>query len=168
MASARMISDVACEPELPPLAMMSGKNSESTNALLISFSNRPIAHVVNIPPTKSTLSHPTRFLIMSPKRVCVYASSRASRPPKRWTDSVCSSWMASMTSSTVTMPSTRPTSSTTGSAIKSYSAIKRDASVRSAVGSTLTNSVHATSTMRDPSRAARSSRNESTPVSTPY
>ena len=32
-ASARMISDVACEPELPPELMMSGMNSASTTAL---------------------------------------------------------------------------------------------------------------------------------------
>ena len=56
--------------------MISGKNSESTNALLISFSKRPIAQVVNIPPTKSTLSQPTRFLIMSPKRSLIQLAEK--------------------------------------------------------------------------------------------
>ena len=34
----RMMSDVACEPELPPLLMMSGTKSASTTARSISFS----------------------------------------------------------------------------------------------------------------------------------
>src|SRR6266852_5909620 len=47
-AMARITSEVACDPELPPLEMMSGTNSASTTALAISFSKNPIAVAVSI------------------------------------------------------------------------------------------------------------------------
>ena len=43
-----MISDVACEPELPPELMMSGMNSASTTARASSSWKCRIAVVVNI------------------------------------------------------------------------------------------------------------------------
>ena len=52
-AIARMTSVVACEPELPPLEMMSGMNSASTTARAISFSKKPIALAVSISPRNS-------------------------------------------------------------------------------------------------------------------
>ena len=60
-ASARMTSVAACDPELPPLEMMSGTNSASTTARSISASKTPIAVAVSISPRKSTVSQPARF-----------------------------------------------------------------------------------------------------------
>ena len=60
-ASARMTSVAACEPELPPLEMMSGTNSASTTAFEISASNAPIAVAVSISPMNSAVSQPARF-----------------------------------------------------------------------------------------------------------
>ena len=48
-ASARMTSVDACDPELPPLEMMSGTNSARTTAREISRSKNPIAVAVNKP-----------------------------------------------------------------------------------------------------------------------
>ena len=52
-AIARMMSEVACEPELPPELMISGMNSASTTARPISCSKWPIAVAVSISPRKS-------------------------------------------------------------------------------------------------------------------
>ena len=68
-AIARMTSEVACEPELPPLEMMSGTNSASTTARSISFSKNPIAVAVSISPRKRADSHPARFFSMREKRM---------------------------------------------------------------------------------------------------
>ena len=57
-----MMSDAACEPELPPLEMMSGTKSASTTARAISSSKRPIAVAVSISLTNSTSSQTARFL----------------------------------------------------------------------------------------------------------
>ena len=51
----------ACEPELPPLLMMSGMKSASTTALAISCSKKPMAVAVSISPRKSTTSHEARL-----------------------------------------------------------------------------------------------------------
>ena len=51
----------ACDPELPPLEMMSGTKSASTTARSISASKAPIAVAVSISPRKSAVSHPARF-----------------------------------------------------------------------------------------------------------
>ena len=60
-ASARMTSVDACDPELPPLEMMSGTNSASTTAFEISASKAPIAVAVSISPRNSAVSQPARF-----------------------------------------------------------------------------------------------------------
>ena len=101
-----MISDVACEPELPPELMTSGMNIASTTAFEISPSKCCIAVAVSISERNSAHSQPARFRIIAPKLICVYGSSSASIPPNFCTSSVCSRTMASITSSTVTMPST--------------------------------------------------------------
>ncbi len=67
---ARMTSVVACEPELPPLEMMSGMNSANTTARAISFSKNPIALAVNISPRNSTESQPTRLRIIRLSSIC--------------------------------------------------------------------------------------------------
>ena len=67
-ASARMTSVDACEPELPPLEMMSGTNSASTTAFEISCSKTPIAVAVSISPRNSAVSQPARLRIMRAER----------------------------------------------------------------------------------------------------
>ena len=56
-----MTSVDACEPELPPLEMMSGTNSARTTAFAISASKAPIAVAVSISPRNSAVSQPARF-----------------------------------------------------------------------------------------------------------
>ena len=56
-----MTSVDACEPELPPLEMISGTNSASTTARAISSSKYAIAVAVSISPRNSTESQPPRF-----------------------------------------------------------------------------------------------------------
>ena len=63
-ASARMISDVACEPELPPELMISGMNSVRTIAFSSSVSKCCIAVAVSISPMNSAQSQPARFRII--------------------------------------------------------------------------------------------------------
>ena len=65
-ARARTTSVEACEPELPPLLMISGTKSASTTARAISFSKTAIALAVSISPTKRTESHPPRLRIIAP------------------------------------------------------------------------------------------------------
>ena len=67
-ASARITSVDACDPELPPLEMISGTNSARTTAFAISFSKKPIAVAVSISPRNSTTSQPARFLTMRGER----------------------------------------------------------------------------------------------------
>ncbi len=68
-ARARTTSVDACEPELPPLEMMSGTKSARTTARAISPSKRPIAVAVSISPMKSADSHPARLRTIVPKRI---------------------------------------------------------------------------------------------------
>ena len=56
-----MTSVDACEPELPPDEMISGRNTASTTARAISSSKKAIAVAVSISPRKSTASQPPRF-----------------------------------------------------------------------------------------------------------
>ena len=70
-ARARITSVEACEPELPPLEMMSGTKSASTTARAISASKYPIAVAVSISPRNKTTSHPARFFIMRKREICM-------------------------------------------------------------------------------------------------
>ena len=63
-----MTSVEACDPELPPLEMISGTNSARTTAFEISASKAPIAVAVSISPRNSAVSQPARFWIILPKR----------------------------------------------------------------------------------------------------
>ena len=76
-----MMSEVACEPELPPDEMMSGTNSANTTARSIAPSKYVIAVVVSISPTSNTDSQPPRFLSISSGAMSMYGASRASIPP---------------------------------------------------------------------------------------
>ena len=108
------MSEVACEPELPPELMMSGMNSASTT--------RPLDLVLEVPhgggrehlAEEQRHSQPARLRIIAQKPIWVYGSSSASMPPNFCTSSVCSATSASITSSTVTMPRMWPAWSTTG------------------------------------------------------
>ena len=53
-----MMSVVACDPELPPLEMISGTKRASTTAFSISFSKKPIAVAVSNSPRNNTTSQP--------------------------------------------------------------------------------------------------------------
>ncbi len=62
-----MISDVACEPELPPELMISGMNRVSTIAFSSSLSKYCMALAVSISRGTGRASQPARFLIMAEK-----------------------------------------------------------------------------------------------------
>ena len=70
-ASARMMSEVACEPELPPELMISGMKSVRTSAFSSSLWKPCIAEAVSISDRKSAQSQPARFLIIRPKPICM-------------------------------------------------------------------------------------------------
>ena len=70
-ASARMISEAACEPELPPLLMMRGTKRARTTARAISPSKRPMAVAVSISLRNRTMSQPARFRIRLQKGVAM-------------------------------------------------------------------------------------------------
>ncbi len=87
--------------------MTSGMNIASTTARSISPSKCCIAVAVSISPReRARRASRARFLIICPKPISVYGSSSASMPPNFCTSSVCSRTIASITSSTVTMPRT--------------------------------------------------------------
>ena len=69
-------------------------------------------------------------------------------PPNFCTSSVASSWTTSTTSSTVTMPFIRPSSSTTGTAIRSWLETRRDTCSWSMSSGTVTRSERITSRTR--------------------
>ena len=115
-----MISDVACDPELPPELRISGMRMARMPSPAFSSAENPfVAKLVNISPTNRIASQPTRFRIIGQKPIWVYGMSSASIPPNFWTSSVCSFWSTSMTSSTVTTPMMWPDSLTTGNATRS-------------------------------------------------
>ena len=103
-----MTSVDACDPELPPLEMMSGTNSARTTAFAISFSKNPIAVAVSISPMNRTTSQPARFLTIRDSEICRYGSSNASDPPNSWNSRVATASATSRASSTVTMPMSTP------------------------------------------------------------
>jgi hypothetical protein len=63
------MSEVACEPELPPELMMRGMKRVRTTAFSSSDSKCCIALAVNISPRKSAHSQPARFRIISRKPI---------------------------------------------------------------------------------------------------
>ena len=58
---ARITSVVACDPEFPPLLMMSGIKSARTTARSISAEKNPIAVAVSISPTNRIASQLSAF-----------------------------------------------------------------------------------------------------------
>ena len=62
-----MISEVACDPELPPELMMSGMNRVSTIAFSSSPSKPCMAEAVSISDRNSTQSQPPRLRIIRQK-----------------------------------------------------------------------------------------------------
>ena len=78
-----------------------------------------MAVAVSISPMNSTASQPPRFFIIVNRSVWKYGLSSASMPPNFWMSSVASSCTTSTMSSTVTMPFTCLSASTTGTATRS-------------------------------------------------
>src|SRR5262249_28783915 len=76
-ARARMISVVACDPELPPLEMTSGTNRASTTALAISASKNPIAVAVSISLRNRITSQVARLWTSVSNGVAMYGISTA-------------------------------------------------------------------------------------------
>ena len=116
-ASARMTSVEACDPELPPLEMMSGTNSARTTAREISSSNsahrrggQHFAEEQRRQPAGALLDHAART-----RSAC---TARRALPIRRCAGSLWwpSASATSSTSSIVTMPMSMPAVSVTGSA----------------------------------------------------
>src|ERR1051326_4521118 len=80
-AMARTISVEACDPELPPLEIINGKNNANTTALAISSWKLAIAVAVNISPKNKTTNQPARLRIIFQIEMRMYGSSSASMPP---------------------------------------------------------------------------------------
>ena len=100
--------------------MISGRNSASTTARAISSWKFAMAVAVNISPRNKTTNHPARLRIIFQREMRMYGSSSASMPPNFWISSVASCSATSSMSSIVTMPTSTPLESTTGSAARAY------------------------------------------------
>ena len=118
-ASARTISVAACDPELPPDEIISGRKSARMTAVSIVDENADIAVAVRNPPRKSTTSHVARLRTSSNSGTSMYGSSSTSTAPNRCISSVACSSATSSTSSSVMMPNSLLSMSTTGSAKRS-------------------------------------------------
>ena len=166
-ASARITSVDACDPELPPLEMISGTKRARTTARAISFSKNPIAVAVSISPRNRTTSHPARFFTMRAREICIYGSSSASDPPNSWNSRVAASSAISSTSSTVTIPMSTPAVSVTGSAERSsrLNTATADSCVSVALRVTKRRSIR--SETRLSSATTRNSRMRMSSISTP-
>src|SRR6202051_1647702 len=116
-----------------------------------------MAEAVSISDRNSAHNQPPRFFIICQKPTSMYGSLMAAMPPNFCTSSVDSCTMASMTSSTVTIPMTRPWS-TTGTARRSYFEIRRATSSRS---------IRGVAVIRRPGRATDSTGASGSPVIQP-
>ena len=109
-----------CDPEFPPLLMISGTNKATIGSNSISCSKTPIAVAVSISPRNSADSQPPLFFTIGQNSISMYGASRASMPPIFCISSVAFCSATSSTSSTVMIPSMSPPASVTGSATRSY------------------------------------------------
>ena len=108
-----------CEPELPPVPISIGMKPVST-AHFESASSKPvIIMLVNVADSIRNISQGMRRFHISRTPVREYGLSEGAIPAMRSKSSVASSCRTSMTSSTVTMPTSRPSLSTTGMASRS-------------------------------------------------
>lgn len=115
----RMTAVELCEPELPPVPISIGMKPVST-AHFESASSKPvIIMLVNVADSIRNISQGMRRFHISRTPVREYGLSEGAIPAMRSKSSVASSCRTSMTSSTVTMPTSRPSLSTTGMASRS-------------------------------------------------
>ena len=126
-ASARTTELAAWEPALPPAPMTIGTNTLSTTTASRVDSNTSMTLIVKNAAKISTMSHTPRFLANVSTVAERYGSFNGSEPSERNASSVASASRTSIASSTVIMPRRRFSSSTTGSASKSASCMRRAA-----------------------------------------
>ena len=109
----------ACAPELPPVPISMGMKATSPACTASISSNFVSIMLVKVADSIRNISHGMRFFHISSVPVLEYGLSDGVIPAMISKSSVVSSSMTSMTSSTVTMPTSRPSRSTTGIAIRS-------------------------------------------------
>lgn len=115
----RMTAVEACAPELPPVPMSMGIKPMSTACTASASSKEFIIRLVNVAESMRNISHGTRRFHISKALVLEYGLSEGVIAAISSKSSVASASITSMTSSTVTMPTRRPSLSTTGSAMRS-------------------------------------------------
>ena len=116
-----MIVTDDCEPELPPVPMSIGMNAVSTIEAARLDSNELMIIPVNVAEIMSMRSHGIRLIKISHTVSLSYGLSVVGVIAATfWISSVASSSMTSIASSTVTIPTSRFSLSTTGTARKLY------------------------------------------------
>ena len=119
----RTMTVSVCVAALPPIPATMGMNTASAVICEIVPSNNLTTEAAMNAVNRFTISHGSRFL--SDSRAGVKTRSSPARPANRYRSSVASSLMTSMTSSTVMMPTSLFSSSTTGIASRLYDATIR-------------------------------------------
>ena len=113
----RVITVTAWIPPLPPMPATTGMKTASATTCSSARSNRPT--------TQAARKQVARFASIQGSRRRTESSagektrSSSERPASRYMSSVASSWITSITSSTVITPSMRPSASVTGIASRS-------------------------------------------------
>ena len=139
-ARARMISEVACEPELPPELMIE-RDEQREHDRLAQLALEVLHRGGGEHLAQEERAEPARRASgsSSPKPICsVRLVERLHAAELLHVLGLLLATMASITSSTVTMPRRWPPSSTTGTASRSYLAMSRATSSRSVQGPTVT------------------------------
>ena len=119
VANPRTIMVEDCVPILPPIPIITGMNAASTIVFCSISSKTPIINAARIPPTQLANSHGRRMRALSQedfKRI----SRSLPAPTICKKSSVASSRIMSTTSSTITIPNSWSSESTTGTARKLY------------------------------------------------
>ncbi len=109
-----------CEPELPPVSNIMGINVTSSGIAEIAASNFPKIEPVIVPAIMSMRSQIIRFFTIVNTLVLRYGVSRGCIAAICSISFVASSSMTSTISSTVTIPTSLFSLSTTGSVVMSY------------------------------------------------
>ena len=107
-------------PELPPVSISMGMKFVSTMLAAKAPSKEASIPLVNVADIIRNRSQGTRLRQVANTPVFIYGLSDGAIAAIFSISSVASSWITSMASSTVTMPTSRPSASTTGRARKSY------------------------------------------------
>ena len=115
-----MMMALAWPPALPPVSISIGINAVSTTYLLNAFSNDVMMLPVKVAEIINSKSHGILFLYASKTVVFKYGLSDGITAAIFSISSVVSSSRMSTTSSTVMMPTSLSSLSTTGMAVNSY------------------------------------------------